>query len=223
VPPPISALSRPAARGVRPDGIDQTNEPIGCGGPTVTTTTLPYVTIETTSFKLSDGPTPASRRVAFTSSTTRDRVGHRILVPASGSAGDPTIGGGILSVYKAAGTGETTAVVLPASGWSIVGSPGRVSGYRFRDPDRTAPISSVQVQADRLRVRGGGPKWSYTLGQSPQGRVAVRLMLGSDGAWCATALAKPTGSPATTARTDRTGLFAAQPKMGAPLVCPPVP
>jgi len=209
--------------GVRPNGIDDTNEPIGCGGPTVTTTTLPYVTIETTSLKLSERTTAASRRISFTSSTRGDRVDHRITVPISGSAGDPTIGGGTLSVYNAAGTGEATTVALPASGWSIVGSPGRTSGYRFRAPDRAAPISSVQMQADRLRVRGGGPNWTYTLAHSPQRRIAVRLMLGSDGAWCATALAKPTGNPATTARTDRTGLFAAQPKMGAPLVCPPVP
>src|SRR6185295_3269900 len=60
--------------GVRPDGIDETNEPYGCGGPVVTTTsttttTLPYVPVETTAFSLKDDNVPpivlTRRKVAF--------------------------------------------------------------------------------------------------------------------------------------------------------------
>src|SRR5207244_131047 len=56
--PDMGALERGCPTplyGVRPDGIDETNEPFGCGGPTVTTTTLPYVTIGTTSLKMTEG------------------------------------------------------------------------------------------------------------------------------------------------------------------------
>src|SRR5438445_368811 len=61
--------------GVRPEGIDETNEPYGCGGPTVTTTPPPYQTIQTTSLKLKDGSSPSTRRISFKSSTASDKVG----------------------------------------------------------------------------------------------------------------------------------------------------
>jgi hypothetical protein len=60
-------------------------------------------------------------------------------------------------IYNAAGTSEVVTLVLPASGWSMIGSPDRPYGYRFRHTEANAPISTVQVQADRVRVRGGGP------------------------------------------------------------------
>jgi hypothetical protein len=88
--PDLGALERGCPTplyGRRPVGIDETNEPYGCGGPTVTTTTLPYVTIQTTALKLGDGGTPASRRVSFKSSTMRDPAAHRIIVPAAGGPG----------------------------------------------------------------------------------------------------------------------------------------
>src|SRR5207249_273873 len=65
--PDLGALERDCPLplfGVRPEGIDETNEPIGCGCPVVTTTsstststtTLPYVTIRTSALKLTDQP-----------------------------------------------------------------------------------------------------------------------------------------------------------------------
>jgi len=61
--------------GVRPDGIDETNAPIGCGGPIVSTTTststtsttLPFVTIGTRSLTLRT-PRPTSPGVRWPSS-----------------------------------------------------------------------------------------------------------------------------------------------------------
>ncbi len=215
--------------GVRPDGIDERNEPIGCGGPTVTTTTLPYATIQTTSFKLSEGHTPGARRVSFKSFTARDGSGHRIVPPAPGGAGDPTLGGGTLTVYNAAGSTQAVTVSLPASdpvsgaGWSILGSPAQPSGYSFRSRDPNGPISSVRVQADRILVKGGRASWAYALTQPPQRRIGLRLALGSDRVWCAAALAKVSGDPPSTAASDRVGLFVAQPKMPPPLTCPPTP
>jgi hypothetical protein len=209
--------------GVRPDGIDETNEPYGCGGPTVTTTTLPYVTIQTTSLKLSEGRTPDTRRVSFKSFTGRDTAAHRIVLPPAGSAGDPTVGGGTLTVYNAAGGTESAAVSLPASGWSILGNPAQVSGYSFRNPDPNGAISSVRLQADRILVKGGHASWTYALSQPPQRRVALRLVLGSNQPWCTAALAKVKGNPPSPAASDRAGLFVAQPKQEPPLACPPAP
>ncbi len=214
--------------GVRPEGIDDTNEPFGCGGPTVTTTTLPYVTIQTTSLKLTDGSTAAARRVSFKASTARDPVGNRIVLPAAGSAGDPTLHGATLTVYNASGSAEVVTVGLPAAdpsgaGWTMRGVPGQVTGYSFRSRDPNGPIASVSLRADRLQVKGGSANWTYGLSQPPQRRVALRLALGSDLPWCAAAPAKVTGNPPSPASSDRIGLFVAQPKMPPPLTCPPTP
>ena len=221
--PDLGALERGCPvplYGVRPEGIDETNEPFGCGGPTVTTTTLPYVPIETTKMKLVDGGATGARRVVFKSSTARAPSGNRILPPTAGSPGDPTIGGATLTVCNAAGNPQTVTVVLQATGWSIMGSPTAVTGYGFRDLDSNAPISTVRIQVDRLLVRGGGPAWTYALDAPPQRRVALRLGLGSARPWCAAGLAKVSGNPPTSAKSDKVGLFVAQPKMAAPLVCP---
>ncbi|HJQ82848.1 MAG TPA: hypothetical protein VKA21_02140 [Candidatus Binatia bacterium] len=223
--PDLGALERGCPSplyGVRPEGVDETNEPFGCGGPTVTTTTLPYVTIQTTSLKLSEGSSPASRRVSFKSTTRRDRAEHRIVLPPGAGSGDPTVAGATLAVYNAGGGAETVTVALPASGWTITGSPGNPTGYGFRSADPTAPIASVRLRADRLQVKGGRASWTYPLSQPPQRRVALRLTVG-DRSWCAASLAKPTGSPPSTAGTDQVGLFVAQPKSPPPLVCPPPP
>jgi hypothetical protein len=200
--------------GVRPDGIDETNEPYGCGGPSVTTTTLPYVTVQTTSLMLKGG----AGRVSFKSSTGRDPAAHRIVPPAPGSGGDPRIGGASLTVYDTAGGGDLVTVPLPGTGWSAVGT-----SYRFRGAALGSPISSVRVQADRLQVKGGGSGWTYTLNEPSQRRVALRLTLGSDLPWCAAAPAKVRGNPPSSAGTDKPGLFVAQPKTAAPLSCPPTP
>jgi len=220
--PDLGALERGCPiplYGVRPAGIDETNEPYGCGGPTVTTTTLPYVTIQTTSLKLKDGSSPTSRRVSFKSSTSHDPLANRIVPPAPGSSGDPTLGGAVVTVYNAAGGGDIATVALPASGWS----PLATSGYSFRSSDPSVAISSIKVQSNRVQLKGGRASWTYTLNEPSQRRIGLRLALGGDRPWCATALAKVSGNPPTSAKSDRAGLFTAQPKMAAPLACPPTP
>jgi hypothetical protein len=214
--PDLGALERGCPEplfGVRPDGIDETNEPYGCGGPTVTTTTLPYVTVQTASMSLRGG----SGRIAFKSDTKREPAAHRVVAPAPGGAGDPRIGGATLTAYNATGNGDLVTVPLPAAGWSAVGS-----SYRYRGVHGSA-IASVRVQADRLQVKGGGPAWTYTLDEPAQRRVALQLVLGGDLPWCAAALAKVRGNPPSSASSDKPGVFVAQPKTAAPLVCPPTP
>jgi hypothetical protein len=220
--PDLGALERGCPSplyGVRPDGIDETNEPYGCGGPTVTTTTLPWVTIQSSALKLGDGGTPTSRRISFKSSTSRDPVAHRIVVPPAGGPGDPTVAGATLSVYATTG-GAAATVALPAAGWSILGSPGSVTGYVFRDPDRTGAIASVVLRADRLQLKGGGASWTFALSAPPERRVAVRLAFGTERPWCAAAPAKVSGNPPSSAKSDTASRFVGQPKTAAPLVCP---
>ena len=216
VAPDLGALERDCPLplfGVRPEGIDETNEPYGCGGPTVTPTTLPYVTVQTTSLTLKGG----TGRVSFKSSTKRDRAGHRVVPPVPGSPGDPRLGGATLTVYNATGSGDLVTVPLPAAGWSAISG-----SYRYKGASGSA-ISSIRVKADLLRVKGGGPAWGYTLDEPAQRRVAIQLALGADLPWCAAAPARVSGDPPSTAGSDLPGFFAAQRRTAAPLVCPPTP
>ena len=148
--------------GIRPEGVDETNEPTGCGAPTVTpttsttTTTLPWVLIRTTVLHLRDAAAdPKRRRITFKSTTRFDLPANRILPPVPGSPGDPTRGGATLAVYNSAGSGEAVTAALPAAGplagWSLIG--GRL--YRFRSKDPSAPIRSVTARADRISVKAG--------------------------------------------------------------------
>ncbi len=212
--------------GVRPEGIDETNEPTGCGGPrittttstTTTTTTLAWVLIRTSSLSLrDDAANPARRRVSFKSSTKRDSILNRILPPPPGSPGDPTTGGATLVVYDAAGSGEAVTVVLPAAGAESGWSPLGASGWRFRSRNPGDAITNVTVRADSISVKGGKAGWGYTLDERSQGTVAVRLKLGADRPWCAAAPAK--AGPAN----DTVGRFVAQKNTPPPASCPPVP
>ncbi len=229
--PDLGALERDCPLplyGVRPEGIDETNEPTGCGGPTVTSTTssttttstLPWVLIRTSAMALRDDAANASRRrFSFKSSTRHDAALNRIVPPAPGSAGDPTTGGGTLVVYDTAGSAESVTVDLPASdpvsGWSLLGQPAAPKGWRFRSRSATGPVSAVDVRADRIGVKAGHSSWSYTLDAPSQGRVGVRLTLGTDRPWCAEAPAR--------SGADTVGRFVAAPDSPPPANCPAVP
>jgi hypothetical protein len=192
-----------------------------------TSTTLPLVTIATRILKLRDDATPptnpARRKITFRSSTRLDPPANRIVLAPPGSAGDPTVGGATLAVYNSAGSGEKVLVSLPplgpftGSGWSIIGTPTKFKGYRYRGKDPNGPISAILVQADKIRVNGGESNWTYTLNEAFQGRIAVRLTLGTGTVWCADAPAKP---PA--AVNDKVDRFIAG-KTPAPVSCPPLP
>jgi hypothetical protein len=111
-------------------------------------------------------------------------------------------------------------VPLPASGWTKIGKT-TATGWKFKDA--VGPIRQVLVKNDQIVVKGGKSLWTYTLDEPSQGRVAVRLRLGSDSGWCADAPAQAKGNPPSTASNDRPGKFKAQPKSPAPASCPPVP
>jgi len=194
---------------------------------TTTTSTIVFALVPTRALTMKDGSVradPSKRRIAFTaSSSPLDPPGSRIVPPPIGSAGDPTLGGGTLRVYNSAGrTGDDVLVTL-ASGWSVLGTPSRFKGYRYRSTDPNGPVRAILVTPDRITVKGGKADWSYTLDEPSQGRVAVRLTLGTGGAWCADAPARQSGNPPSTAGNDRVDKFVAQPNTPAPAACPPSP
>jgi hypothetical protein len=188
-----------------------------------TSTTLATLTlIETTALKIKVDANAAKRRFTFNSSTKRDPTANRIVPPAPGTAGDPTLNGGELIVYNAAGL-TTDLVHIPLqSGWQPIGKAPNIKGWKFTSTDSSSGVSSVEVQADKISVKGGTGGFGYTLDEPAQGGVGVRLLLGPGG-WCADAPAKTSGNPPTTTRNDTVDKFVAEPKSPAPATCPDLP
>jgi DNA-binding beta-propeller fold protein YncE len=179
---------------------------------------LATVPIQTTKLLLKDRtgppPNPAFRKITFKSRTRIDPPANRIVPPAIGSAGDPTLTGATLLVYNAAGSGRAVVLPLAPAGWTPLGSADNHKGWRFRADTTDAPIASVRVGRDRLVISGGRSRWRYTLDASSQGAVAVRLRLGTGVEWCASA-------PGRLGR-DEVDRFVAVPKTPAPAECPPL-
>ena len=173
-------------------------------------------------------PDPNRRKVSFKSVTRTDAPANRIVVPARGSAGDPTAGGGsgggaVFLVYNSNGSGEAFQVSLPASGWTALDDAPTPKGYKYKSASSTDAITRVVIRGDLLRVRGGKGAWGYTLEEPSQGRVAVRMTMGSAFAWCTDSPAKTSGNPPSTASTDRVDKFLGARRAPAPAVCPPAP
>ena len=123
--------------------------------------------------------------------------------------------------YNSAGqTTDKEFYSLDYRGWSYLGTNTNPRGYAFRSSRvGGGPVRSVTITADKITIRGFG---AYSLNEPLQGRIATRLFLGQS-VWCADAPAKLTGHPPTTAKTDRPGLFVAQPRTPAPAACPAIP
>jgi hypothetical protein len=153
------------------------------------------------------------------STTNKQPIENQIVMPAAGSAGDPTSngatgGGATLTVYNAAGSGQAVTVTLPASGWSQIGiNPPR--RYRFGSP--TGPVRRIFLRPGILYVRADGPDWGYTLDEPSQGRIAMRFTAGTGDTWC---FDVPPWKPV--AKYDYPGKF--QTYKNAPAAsCPPLP
>jgi YVTN family beta-propeller protein len=185
------------------------------------------ITIRTSKLTLKDDASPpidaGKRRVTFSAMTNTDALSQRVVPPAAGSPGDPTVGGATLQVYNAAGlTSDVATVALPASGWKLLGSPSAPSGWRFKG-DSASAIRSIVIKLDRIVLRGGKSAWGYSLDEAAQGVVGLRLQLGSQRAWCTQTSANTSGNPPSTAKNDRPGRFNASHGAPPPLVCPPLP
>jgi DNA-binding beta-propeller fold protein YncE len=194
-----------------------------------TTTTIPLLGIPSQSLVMKDKvfpSNPAARRFTFTAKTSAADPAHRIVVPARGSAGDPTVdgavGGAVLTVYNANGSGEKVQVALPPGRWTALGSGATPSGYKWSGLS-TDPVQQVLVRGDLIKVKAGRSSWLYTLDEQSQGRIAVRLVLGGIPGWCASVPAKLSGNPPSSANNDHIERFIGQPKTPPPAVCPAVP
>jgi hypothetical protein len=221
----LDAGSDPADPASTPGGTTTTTVTTTSSTSSTTSSTLPggpVVNVQTTALRLRDDNVPPAnlnnRRVRFRSQTRLDPQANRVVVPAVGGAGDPTLNGGTLIVYNAASGGDIAIVLLPSGRWERLGTLASPKGYLYTDPDRSAPIRRVRVTADRIAVRGGRENWTYTLDESSQGSVGVRLLLGSGVTWCAQG-----GQPGFPPRRDERDRFIAARRTPPPPVCPLTP
>lgn len=141
--------------------------------------------------------------------------------PIPGTSGDPTAlgstgGGAKLTVYNPI-SGQKIVLTLPVGNWVLSGtSPS--PGYRYKDFRRVSgPIKQISLKNGRLSLSGKGPTL-YDLAGAPQGKIALRLRLGSGIEYCAVAPAR-----ALAAASDTTARFVGALNSPAPAVCPPVP
>jgi YVTN family beta-propeller protein len=217
----VDAGSDPEDPGSTPGGPLPTTTTVTSTSST-TTTTIGGLTIRTNVLQIRDVAATGKRKVKFKSNTRGDASPtefHRIILPPIGSLGDPMVGGATLVMFNSAGlTGDLVTVPLPAANWTVVSDHGLLAKrFRYRDPDKTAPITAVTFAFDKLDVKGGGLGFGYTLDEPAQGSVGVRFELADGSRWCSSGLAK---QPA--ARRDTPGRFTAG-KTPAPPVCPPLP
>ena len=189
---------------------------------TTTTTMIPLALIETRSLTLKDNVNPAKRKFTFKSSTKQTRVRTGIDPPQQGTTGDPTLNGGELIIYNAAGL-TSDSVSVPLLGRMVRDRHAvELQGWRFKSTDSSSAVSSVVVETDKITVKGGKSAFGYTLNEPQQGSVGVRLLLGPGG-WCAEAPAKTSGNPPSTTRNDTVDKFVGEPKSPAPAMCPALP
>lgn len=186
----------------------------------------PIVTVRNRHIVLRDDnvqPVDPSRRYLRVRVGTRtEDAAHRVVLPLAGSDGDPTPGGatgggGTLTVYNANGGGEQVTYSLAADSWyRSPFDPIRVYQYKGGGPG-LSPIRKIYVRPDKIYMEGKGPLLSYTLDEPSQGRIAVRLTLGSGVTFCAE------GGPREPASlNDRVDTFRGV-TTSAPTVCPPLP
>jgi hypothetical protein len=208
------------------DGVRDRDE-LDAGTSPSDATSLPggpaFTRVRTTKLGVKDRTSdPSRRKLTFVSKTARDAAANRIVPPAPGGGGDPSLHGATLVVYDAAGSGESVTIPLGAEGWVRGGSATKPQwSYRPTTPDD--PVSRVVLEADVLTVKGGRAGFAYSLDEPRQGRIAVRLVLGTATVLCAEAPARRSGTPPSTAKFDHDDRFTAAPQTPAPSVCPQVP
>ncbi|MEW6268470.1 MAG: hypothetical protein AB1689_04130 [Thermodesulfobacteriota bacterium] len=181
--------------------------------------------MRTAALTLNDDPTPPldprRRRIRFRSAGKGSEASG-VILPGPGSIGDPTQNGASVTVYRADGLGTPVTIDLPAARWRASGGA-TVTRYVYGDPRGVdGPIRSVTVTASSLSLRGQGEQL-LSLASAPQNEVALRVQLGSLVQLCASAPAKATGNPPSTAKNDTTAKFVGTPNTPAPATCPPLP
>jgi len=183
------------------------------------------VTVGTRVLLLRDGTPTSQRKLSWTVRSRLDDPAHQVATPEPGSATDPTTagltgGGAVLTFYNSAGSGESFTVPLLAEGWRLW--DGTVRRYVYTGDPAVHPIGKIWLRGTRLTVRGGKQQWGYTLDEASQGRIAIRLTLGTGVTYCTDVPARTTGTPPSTAATDRPDRFVGV-DAPAPDSCPPLP
>ena len=178
--------------------------------------------IRTSALVLDDdavAPIDAGKRKMRFRSAKRGTTPSGVTVPVQGGAGDPTLHGATLTVYRPDGGGTLVTIPLPAANWRARGG---TPAKRFTYSDGkslSGPIRAVTLSGTSLSVRGAGLPL-FALDQAPQGEVALRLQMGSEVQFCAAA---PTKVKPSVAKNDTTSRFTGEPNTGAPSPCPPIP
>ena len=121
-----------------------------------------------------------------------------IVAPSPGGPDDPTVVGATVALRAA--SGESAALDLPASGWSLNAAG---TAYRYRNPAAPGGPSAVKVALvkDHATLRVSALSTGITLDEPSQGSVAVLFTTGTT-RWCARF--------GGTVGRDRPGLFAAR-------------
>ncbi len=188
----------------------------------------PIVTVGTRVLGMRDSETPGRRSFSWSVRSGLDDPAHQVSTPVAGGAGDPTPagvtgGGAVLTVYNTAGSGESFVVVLPAGRWTQQGNLSNGPRYVYAADPGTEPIWKIWLKGSKLTVRGGKQAWGYTLDEVAQGRLGIRLTLGTGVTYCADVPARTSGNPPSSAKFDRPGRFQGQSKTPYPAACPPLP
>jgi hypothetical protein len=154
--------------------------------------------------------------------THREDPAHQVVLPLAGSNGDPTPGGATgggatLTVYNANGGTDAVTYTLPADHWYRSPlEPIRV--YQFKgDTTMDSAIRKIYVRPNKIYIEGEGSLLGYTLDEAAQGRVGVRLTLGTGVTFCIESVPR---TPATV--HDVVDIFRGA-TTAAPAVCPPLP
>jgi len=201
------------------DELDAGTDP---ADPTSVPGVAPAVLVQATKLTMKDDGTPPAnpdrRKITFTASTKNQPLANRIVVPALGGTGDPTVHGATLRVYNSNGSGEQVTIALDASDWLPLGN-----GYVYRGPHPDGPVKSIKLTPDKLSLKGGKSLLSYSLDEPAQGRITVRLTFGTGADWCAESPAKTKGTPPSSAKNDLPDKFVGASKAAPPASCPPPP
>jgi hypothetical protein len=162
---------------------------------------------------------PSSSRLSFRSAKY-GVAPSGVVVPAPGSAADPTSagangGGAILTIYRTDGGTDKIELNLAAGRWKKGGTAAKPS-YSYSDSKHAdGPITAISLRNGTLSIRGNGAG-IYQLDNAPQGGLALRLELGGAIQLCATA-------PPKDASNDTTSKFVGVRNSNAPVTCPPIP
>lgn len=125
--------------------------------------------------KLKDRHNDATKRKLVL--TAKDAA---IIAPTPAGADDPTTAGAQLTIYNPL-TSEIDVLSLPPAGWSALGNPPGVKGYKYKDPDATyGPCKTVLIKSGKLlKAVCKGNQLGFTLDVAPQGSLAVAVDAGS--------------------------------------------